>query len=224
MRLRRWTARVLESVAQTRRVFEAPPRRAAWSPSLCTPPTPPRSLRAAGGGPEGLRCLPERGARSFPPAQCPERASPAQHCPQPHVPPTLAWATSVTHRGLARPPLSAPAARPCRAPRSAPGRPSRIPTGSPRSSPTVQPRSLRLGSYVPLNSRRPPVAAAFPQVPQKVQARGTSMYFHRAAVDAHSDLWETTLSTTGLVLFQVISNYLFFRSHSMLGTNFNKDL
>lgn len=206
MRLRRWTARVLESVAQTRRVFEAPPRRAAWSPSLCTPPTPPPLPARCWRRPEGLRCLPERGARSFPPAQCPERASPAQHCPQPHVPPTLAWATSVTHRGLARPPLSAPAARPCRVPRSAPGRPSRIPTGSPRSSPTVQPRSLRLGGYVPLNSRRPPVVAAFPQVPQKVQARGTSMYFHRAAVDAHSDLWETTLSTTGLVLFQVISN------------------
>lgn len=210
MRLRRWTARVLESVAQTRRVFEAPPRRAAWSPSLCTPPTPPPLPARCWRRPEGLRCLPERGARSFPPAQCPERASPAQHCPQPHVLPTLAWATSV--RACCHPPRPGQAsplrlhARPCRVPRSAPGRPSRIPTGSPRSSPTVQPRSLRLGGYVPLNSRRPPVVAAFPQVPQKVQARGTSMYFHRAAVDAHRDLWETTLSTTGLVLFQVISN------------------
>lgn len=116
MRLRRWTARVLESVAQTRRVFEAPPRRAGGPLPSARPPPRPRSLRAAGGGPEGLRCLPERGARSFPPAQCPERASPAQHCPQPHVPPTLAWATSV--RACCHPPRPGQASplRPCRVP------------------------------------------------------------------------------------------------------------
>lgn len=210
MRLRRWTARVLESVAQTRRVFEAPPRRAGGPLPSARPPPRPRSLRAAGGGLKGCAVfLSEALGPSLPRSVLRERAPHStvrSHTCRPRWPGPRLSERAVTHRGLARPPLSAPAARPCRVPRSAPGRPSRIPTGSPRSSPTVQPRSLRLGGYVPLNSRRPPVVAAFPQVPQKVQARGTSMYFHRSAVDAHSDLWETTLSTTGLVLFQVISN------------------
>lgn len=203
---------MLDGTCPEERCADTPSVRGSAPPGGVVPSArpPTRSLRAAGGGLKGCAVfLSEALGPSLPRSVLRERAPHStvrSHTCRPRWPGPRLSERAVTHRGLARPPLSAPAACPCRVPRSAPGRPSRIPTGSPRSSPTVQPRSLRLGGYVPLNSRRPPVVAAFPQVPQKVQARGTSMYFHRSAVDAHSDLWETTLSTTGLVLFQVISN------------------
>lgn len=119
----------------------------ALSPGRPVVPAAPPLLACCGRRTWALHCLPERGARSFPPAQCLETASPAQHCPaaahaahtgRGHICPSLLCARPAT----AWPGLPCPPPRTlCPVPCSSPGRASRIPRGSARSFPTVRPAS-----------------------------------------------------------------------------------
>lgn len=123
MRLRRWTARVLKSVAQTRRVFEAPPRRAGGPLPSARPPPRPAPCALLEEALKGCAVfLSEALGPSLPRSVLRERAphsTVCSHTCRPRWPGPRLSERAVTHRGLARPPLSASTRAPaaCPAPR-----------------------------------------------------------------------------------------------------------